>query len=194
MQSLQIRPDGSAPGRADRILAALERWMNMLAGLAILGIMLLSVANILTRKLLNNPVPAFLDIMVLAVPVMAFLGLAHCQREGGHIRMDVLVTHLRGRALWLFEAAATLLTMLIVGVLIYGSWNHAARALRNGDSTPVAYLPTWPIKALVSVCFAVLLLRLVLQFLGFTRALLRNDPPFAHPQAAHGHPSDEDPT
>lgn len=189
MQVSHPTPDSPAPGRADRLLAVIERWMNMLAGLSILGIMLLSVTNILTRKLLNYPVPAFLDIMVLAVPVMAFLGLAHCQREDGHIRMDIVVTHLRGRTLWLAEAVSTLLAIGIVAILIYGSWDHAARALRNGDSTPVAYLPTWPIKALVSVCFGVLLLRLVIQLIGFTGAFLRNE---AHPGAAS--PSDGDPT
>ena len=30
--------------------------------------------------------------------VFAFLGLAYCQREGGHIRMDIVVDASRGRA------------------------------------------------------------------------------------------------
>jgi TRAP-type C4-dicarboxylate transport system permease small subunit len=175
MQPSHVKTDDSALSRVDQALATIERGLNTFAGLSILGIMLLSVANIFARKLLNYPIPAFLDIMVLAVPVMAFLGLPYCQREGGHIRMDILIGHLHGRLRWLVEAMSTLFTLFIIAVLIYGSWSHAERALNNGDSTPVAYLPTWPIKALVSICLAMLLARLIIQFIGFSRAFVRNE-------------------
>ena len=86
-----IREDNSALSRADQLLFKLESAMTLAGGLIILGAMILSVVNILGRKFLNWPVPGYVAIMSQIMPVMAFMGIAYCQRVGAHIRMDILV-------------------------------------------------------------------------------------------------------
>ncbi len=171
MSSRNVGEDGSALSRADRVLFRFEGWLNLAAGLVILAVMLLSVANILGRKLLNWPIPGFIDWMITAVPVMAFLGLAYCQRLGGHIRMDILIGRLRRRPLWIAEFASVLLMIVIATALIYGSWDHAIRALTIGDSTGDIRLPTWPVKIVVPLALGLLVIRLVLQAIAYWRAI-----------------------
>lgn len=169
--SSSVNEDDSAVSRADRGLFRLESAFNLAGGIIILGVMLLSVANILGRKFFNIPVPGFIDWMVQAVPVIAFLGIAYCQRLGTHIRMDLVVSSLRGRAMWLFELLSVIFMAALVMVLIYGSWNHAQRAFNLGDSTIDIDLPTWPVKMLVPLMLVMLLARLILQIWAYGSAL-----------------------
>ncbi len=166
-----VKADDSGLSRADRFLFKIESAMTLLAGLCVLAIMLLAVANILGRKFFNMPVPGFIDWIVQAVPVVAFLGIAYCQRLGSHIRMDIVVRALHGRFLWAFELASIVLMGALTLILTIGSWTHAERALKLGDSTIDINLPTWPVKLLVPIMFTLLLLRLLLQTWGYWRAL-----------------------
>ncbi|MEP1539306.1 MAG: TRAP transporter small permease subunit, partial [Paracoccaceae bacterium] len=50
------------------------------------------------------------------------------QREGGHIRMDILVGALRGRLLWLFELISVLLILVLMVALVWGSWSHSPQS------------------------------------------------------------------
>lgn len=177
MSAHSVREDGSAVSIADRLLFKVETALNLLGGLAILGVMLMSVANILGRKLFDMPVPGYIDWMMQMVPAMAFLGLAYTQRLGGHIRMDILVGRLRGRALWIAEFTGVLLMLLLSLALTYGTWDHAARAINmnaplwSNDSTTDINLPTWPVKAMVSVMLLMFALRCVLQLWAYAIAI-----------------------
>ena len=171
MSASSVREDGSAVSLADRTLHHVETWLNLLGGLAILGVMLMSVANILGRKLFDLPVSGYIDWMSQMVPAMAFLGLAYTQRLGGHIRMDILVGRLKGRALWIAEFTGTLLMLLISAALVYGTWDHAARAIKLGDSTTDIHLPTWPAKALVTAMLILFCVRCLLQLWAYIRAI-----------------------
>jgi len=104
----------------------------------------------------------------------AFLGIAYCQRQGGHIRMDIFVGSLRGRALWFFELVSTFFMLLMTMVLIYGSFLHFDRAWVNGDSSFDIELPTWPAKLVVPIALSILAIRLILQLWGYSRAFISN--------------------
>jgi TRAP-type mannitol/chloroaromatic compound transport system permease small subunit len=181
MSHQTVPADASAVSRADRALFHLERVMALLSGLTILGVMLVSVVNILGRKLFNMPVPGFVDWMEQAVPVIAFLGIAYCQRLGGHIRMDLVVSNLKGRALWLAEVIGVLLILFVTVVLIWGSWLHFERSfdwnspLYSRDSTIDINLPIWPIKLVIPVMLTFLAIRLGLQVWAYVRAFVRAD-------------------
>lgn len=59
--------------------------------------------------------------------------------------------------------------IVIVAILIPYSYNHFFRSWSFGDSTIDIELPTWPAKLLVPVMLGVLLIRLVIQLLGYIR-------------------------
>jgi len=182
MSSGTVREDGSLASRVDRALFYVESKLTLVGGIVILLAMLFSVANILGRKLFNLPIPGYIDWMEQMVPIMAFLGIAYCQRLGGHIRMDFVVTKLKGRWLWLFELISVILMLVITLPLIYGSWEHADRAWSFGDSTVDINLPTWPIKLLVPIMLVFLALRLFLQVWFYARAVASGeDAPVAVP-------------
>ena len=173
-----VLSDGSRLSRVDRALYRIERVMTVLGGLAIFALMLLAVWNVTGRNGFDKPMSGYVDWINQAMPLIAFLGISFCQRDGGHIRMDILVGRLRGRVLWAFEFLSTLCMLVLILLLIWGSWEHFGRSFDfaaprwSRDSSIDIGLPLWPGKLLVPVAFSVLALRLVIQMLGFGRAFL----------------------
>lgn len=176
MTSSPVREDGSALSRADRFVFRIESALNLAAGLIVLALVLLAVTQIIGRKLFNAPVPGFIDWVEQAMAVFAFLGVAYCQRLGGHIRMDLLIGRLSGRPLWLAEMVSVALMLVVITALVWGSWLHFQRAfdwnapLWSRDSTIDIALPIWPGKLLVPIALGLLWLRLVLQFWSYWQA------------------------
>ena len=114
------------------------------------------------------------------MPLIAFMGVSFAQRDGGHIRMDILVGKLKGRALWLAEFATVFFMLLLMILLVWGSWSHFQRSfdfaapLWSRDSSIDIGIPIWPAKLLAPVAFSVLCLRLCLQLWAYGRAIAGN--------------------
>ncbi len=182
MSSSSVLADDSSLSRADRTFLKLEAAMNLIAGVVIFALVLLAVYNVVGRKMFNAPVPGYVDWTEQFMATFAFLGLAYCQREGGHIRMDILVGQFRGRMLWAAEWLSCVFMLLLTTALIYGTWFHFERSfdwnapLWSTDSSIDIALPLWPAKLIVPVSLAVLWVRLALQIWGYGRAFRRNDP------------------
>jgi TRAP-type C4-dicarboxylate transport system permease small subunit len=170
-----IDAGGKRLALVDRWLSPVEDAMNYTAGLAILALMFMGVAQIVLRKIFNAPLLGYIDLVELSMATFAFLGAAYCQRLGDHIRMEILLTYLKGRALWVAELVSTLLALGVVGILVWYGWDHFLRAYELGDTTIDAQYPVWPSKLLVPIAFAVWFLRLLVQLFGFLRLSVHPD-------------------
>ncbi|MFS8180239.1 TRAP transporter small permease subunit [Pseudovibrio denitrificans] len=158
--------------RFNGALGKIENLFNLIAATSILILMLLAVVQVVGRNLFNQPVPGFIDITEQAMAVFAFMGIAYCQRVGGHIRMELVIGVFKGRAQWIAEFLGVFAILLVISVLIYGSYLHFDRAWTFGDSTMDISIPTWPSKLAVPVALSLLWLRLVLQLFGYCRLLI----------------------
>ncbi|ATX77685.1 MULTISPECIES: TRAP transporter small permease [Reinekea] len=172
MSSSIIREDSTRLSKFDQQLFKLESWFSLIGGITISMLVALAIANSLGRWLFNLPVTGYIDWVEQFMAVFAFIGIAYCQRLGGHIRMDILLSLMKGRALWVAEWASTLFMLLITAVLVYGSYFHFYRAFTNGDSSMDIGIPIWPAKLLVPVALSFLMLRLLLQLWAYSRAIL----------------------
>lgn len=186
--SATVLTDGSLLSRMDQGLMRLERFMALLAGLAVFGLMVLAVVSVSGRNGFNQPLPGYVDWITQLMPLIAFMGISYVQRDGGHIRMDILVARLSGRPLWLFELITTGLILILMLLLVWGSWAHFDRSfdmskpMWSRDSTIDIGLPIWPAKLLAPVAFAVLCLRCTIQVIGYGRAIISGtDSPVAVP-------------
>ena len=183
-----VLEDASVLSKLDRGLRPIERVFALVSGLAVFSLMFLAAYSVSGRKFFNAPLAGYVDYIEAAMPLIAFMGVSYVQREGGHIRMDILVGALRGRLLWLFELISVVLILVLMVALVWGSWSHfdrsfdLTRPLWSRDSSIDIGLPIWPSKLLVPVAFALLCLRLCLQVWGYGRAFILNlDRPVAVP-------------
>lgn len=189
------RPAAGAPllARADWRFAKLENGLNLIAAAAIFGVMAFGVAQIASRSVsswLHALVPAmpqvaihgYIDYIEFIAVLYAVLGIAYCQRLGGHIRMEIVVANFRGRALWVMEALAVLVAAAVTVLLIIGTWDNFLNAWTKGDSSMDIKLQLWPSKLVVPLMLGVLLARLLLQLWAYLRLVADPSlPPIAVP-------------
>jgi C4-dicarboxylate transporter DctQ subunit len=178
------------PGAGAPLLAHLDWWwarvelgLNWIVGLAILGLMFVGVAQISGRAVrdlgeaidpsldIGFSVHGYIDWIETFAVLYAILAVSWCQRAGSHIRMEVVLSLLRGRALWIAEAVAVALGLIIVVMLIDATWFDFLRAWSKGDSTMDIRLPRWPAKLMVPIALSTLAVRLALQLAGYTRMI-----------------------
>lgn len=172
-----VLTDDSRLSQIDQKLYRLETVLALISGLAVFSLMILAVVSVSGRNFANQPLPGYVDWIEQAMPLIAFMGIAYAQRDGGHIRMDMLVGALKGRTLYLVEFFTTFVVLCLMLLLLWGSWSHFGRSfdfnapLWSRDSSMDISLPLWPAKLLAPVAFAVLCLRLVLQLWAYGRAI-----------------------
>lgn len=171
-----VLEDDSLLSRLDRALRPIEQAMAFVSGLGAFMLMVLAVVSVTGRKFFASPLPGYVDWIEFAMPFIAIFGVSYVQRNGGHIRMDIVVGALKGRVLWAAEFITTLLVFLLIVALIWGSWAHFDRSFDftapnwSRDSSIDIGLPAWPSKLVVPTAFAILALRSLLQLWGYARA------------------------
>lgn len=179
--SVLLLSDNSTLSKTDRLLEKLESILALVSGLAIFALMLLAVISVGGRNFFSQPLAGYVDWIEQAMPLIAFMGIAYVQRNGGHIRMDMIVGALRGRTLYMVEWITTFAILCLMLLLVWGTWAHFQRSfdfsmpMWSRDSSMDIALPIWPAKLLAPVAFSVLCLRLVLQLWAYARAFIRND-------------------
>jgi TRAP-type C4-dicarboxylate transport system permease small subunit len=172
----------SALSVADRWLSRVEDVLDLVAAFFIVFLMMFAVTQVISRKLFNYPLWGYVDIVEIIMVAFAFLGIAYCQRLGGHIRMELIVRRLHGRSLWIFEIVGILVALAIISVLLWYGFTHFLRAFQLGDSTIDREIILWPAKLVIPIAFSVLTVRLLIQLLAYTRlALHPNAEPVAVP-------------
>ena len=175
--SSSVLTDNSLLSRLDQRLFKLEGLLALIGGLAVFSLMLMAVASVGGRNFLGRPLPGYVDWIEQAMPLIAFVGIAYTQRLGGHIRMDILIGKLKGRPLWIAEFTSTLVMLLLMILLTWGSWAHFERSfdftapMWSRDSSMDIGIPLWPAKLLAPIAFFVICIRLSLQLWGYSRAI-----------------------
>jgi TRAP-type C4-dicarboxylate transport system permease small subunit len=147
-----VLADNSVLSKLDRRLYRVESVLALVSGLAVFSLMILAVVSVSGRNFLNSPLSGYVDWIEQAMPLIAFMGVSYTQRDGGHIRMDMLVGKLKGRLLWMAEFTTVFFMFLLMLLLIWGSFAHFQRSFDFGspmwsrDSSMDIALPLWPSK------------------------------------------------
>ena len=176
--SSAVLEDGSLLSRIDKGLLRLETVFALVPGIAVFMLMVLAVWSVGGRKFFGTPLAGYVDWIEFAMPLIAIMGISYTQRNGGHVRMDILIGQLKGRALWAAETFSVMLIFILMLALIWGSWAHFQRSfdfaspMWSRDSSIDIGLPIWPAKLIVPMAFTVLALRLLLQIWGYGRAFV----------------------
>tara|TARA_B100000315_G_scaffold12854_1_gene12110 strand:+ start:52 stop:678 length:627 start_codon:yes stop_codon:yes gene_type:complete len=165
----QASPDRVWIDLPSRLYAHVENLLNAVSALSITVLMLFAVVQVVGRKIFNAPIFGYIDWVEQIMVLFAFIGVAYCQREGGHVRMELIISSFRRRLLWLVEVVGMVIGLFIIGILIFTSFDHFLRAYEIGDSTINADLPVWPAKLVIPIAFVSLWLRLLLHLFGYFR-------------------------
>ncbi|PTW99385.1 TRAP transporter small permease [Pararhodobacter aggregans] len=156
-----------------KILGFIERSFGLMAGLVIMGLMVVVCAEVVGRSAFNHPIRGSIDIVSQMMAIAAAGGIPYTQSKFGNVRMTILTGRLENRPRWLAEVLTYAVAAWAVWVLMQGSTGFLERAWRSGADTAEIHIPTWIGISFVTVSLSLLLARLVLQLIESLRLLAR---------------------
>lgn len=149
---------------ANRCLINTEKGLIYGASVIALGMMILTVIEITSRKLIGYSMEGVFEGVELMVVSVVYLGLAHAQYMGKHVRVEILITRLPFRARRAFDVFTMLLALIFFGlaILLTGKQTWNSWLIRESTMLPAA-LPIWLARGLVTIGISFLWIRILIQ-------------------------------
>jgi TRAP-type C4-dicarboxylate transport system permease small subunit len=156
------------------------RWIDRVCGIVAEGIvfflMLLVTAEIIARHVLGSPIPGQVETATLSLVLILYLGLAYTQLERGHIRVELLVSRVKGKKRELLEALVLFLSLIVSALMLWGTAGEARISVLGREFVSgVISFPVWPGRCAVTFGFALLSFTLVIQICNHVMAALGVD-------------------
>ena len=136
--------------RFTRFIEKLSYGTGYAAGLVLLAIIVLTMAEVVSRYVLRNPLILSDELGGYAMVAVSFLGLAYCAQEKGHIRITFIVERLSPRTTGYIRIASLILGLAFISVAVWVSWQYLADSFaRNMRSNSMLMTPLkWPQMAM----------------------------------------------
>lgn len=153
------------------MIGRVARSASTLAGFAVLAIVALITYDVAMRFFFEQPqlfvdeVASFLEVLVM------FGGLAYTFRTGGHVRVDLVTTHLPGRMRAWLRAVALVLGLVFLAIVMWTTAQSALTAYRYGRVSAVMLYPLWAPMLLIPLGLALLAVVMLVALAGQLRAL-----------------------
>jgi TRAP-type C4-dicarboxylate transport system permease small subunit len=148
------------------------RWIDRVCGIVAEGIvfflMLLVTAEIIARHVLGSPIPGQVETATLSLVLILYLGLAYTQLERGHIRVELLVSRVKGKKRELLEAFVLFLSLIVSALMLWGTAGQARISVLGREF--VTSFPVWPGRCAITFGFALLSFTLVIQICNHVMA------------------------
>ena len=158
----------------EKALALLERALTVVAVTCLFAIMLLVVADVFMRYVVNRPFSFTYDLIgVYLLAAVFFLSLSDTLRENAHVSVDILVHHFSPAGRRLSEIMTSVVGLFVFVLMCQVGFQRALEAYQQNDVLAGAIpWPTWISAALVPLGCGVLAVRLALQLVGNVVSLL----------------------
>jgi TRAP-type C4-dicarboxylate transport system permease small subunit len=149
---------------ARTVIARLAGALGALAGLGVLLIMVLTVADVGRRALTDQSIAGVVEVTPLILLGAVVLGLGQGEVSGTHVRTTLVTDRLPPRVAAAVRIAGYAVCVALIAWIVWLSAGRAIDAYEMHDTTAgFASIPTWHARALVPVGFALFGLALLVR-------------------------------
>lgn len=150
--------------KAERTLDYSAEFMGWLAWILILYCMILGVIDVFLRYVLNEPSLWIGTTIQAAMVLMACTAGVYAFKHNAFVKLDLLYANMSRRKKAVCDIVTSIYTFLFLGVLIWKGIGAFQLSLMLNQATPTAVpIPIYPIKALIPVSGAFVLLLVIRQ-------------------------------
>ncbi|MET9783266.1 TRAP transporter small permease subunit [Nocardiopsis alba] len=137
-----------------RSVGAVATVLNLGAGLLLLALMFLTVADVVGRSAFGRSVLGTVDISTLLLVTIAFLGLASAEIDGKHVSVTLVEERFGPRTRRILSGARVVLLAILGALIVWGMGEVLLSAYERGETTnDILRLATWPAKLVLFLSF-----------------------------------------
>jgi TRAP-type mannitol/chloroaromatic compound transport system permease small subunit len=159
--------------RIERFAAALGSWihpvariMDRISWLVLFAMMILTVADVLMRKLFDNSILGTVEVTELMMVIIVFFALANTEIADGHIKVDLVVGRLGKKAQARFDVLTQFICFVLFCFFTVSAVVYAFSMKDSGEVTQDLWIPIYPFVYFMALGCAMLCLVLFLKFLA----------------------------
>ena len=134
-----------------KILRFVSKLLNIIAGIAVTVMMLLTVADVLLRAG-GHPIIGTYEIVALLLALVIGFGIPQVSLDRGHVYMDFLLEKLSKRGKKVMNTITRLFCIILFLPLGYNLFNVGARFHASGEVSATIKIPFYPVAYGVAVC------------------------------------------
>lgn len=158
------------------LLDRITRLSWLFTGALIVLMAFVTVYGVVMRYIFKNPDPYAYEISYICMLACVVFSIAHTQRLGRHLRIDILDRYLseavRGIIL---NIVGPIVGLIFCIPLVWKTWEQAWFALQSGQTTGTTGIPTFPMMVAIPVGVGLLCLVLIAQILRYLASLRTKD-------------------
>ena len=141
--------------RAERWLARLTGLLALVGGLAIFGLVGVTIVGVFSRYVLNDPIFGIDDLSQVGLSLVVAGSIAYGGRAGAHVHVDVL--HMIGgrRVTRYTDVLARAIGVFVVGLTAYALIRQGMCGTRCGHFTANLAIPHLPFYMVLAVSMAI---------------------------------------
>lgn len=151
--------------RVETYVVFFTRILFWIAGVGLVGMTALVVADVIGIKVFSKPVPGGIEfVSFLAVVAIAFaVPFTHVMK--GHVAVDFIVEAFPRRVKLMVECLTALLSLVLFAVLMVYTFRYAGLLRTSGEVSMTQKIPFYPFVYGMAVCFVAMFLIMLLQFI-----------------------------
>ncbi len=134
-----------------KILQLISKILNIIAGIAVTFMMLLTVADVLLRAG-GHPIIGTYEIVALSLALVIGFGIPQVSLDRGHVYMDFFLDKLSKRSRKVMNTITRLFCIIFFLPLGYNLFNVGARFHTSGEVSATIKIPFYPVAYGVGVC------------------------------------------
>lgn len=139
----------------------IARWLNWLAALAIVVVMVIVCINVFAREIFGSPLKGTVDIVSLLGVLVIGGAISYTQVLKGHIRITLLIDKFPKKVRSILTCLVDLTGIILFSILSWQTILFALGTHENGELSEVLKIPITPFAFIVSAGFISLTLVLL---------------------------------
>jgi len=158
---------------AETIINQISRVVGAIAVVFLVAMMLLTVADVFLRYVFSAPIKGSLELTEFCMVVAGFLGLAWCAVKRGHVKVDLIVSHLPPRAQGITDTITMLLAMTVVPLMAWRAFAQARYILVENFVSPSLNIPEFPFYLVVGIGYVLIFFVIITVLVEFILKALK---------------------
>ena len=150
-------------GKLEKFANSCSSWLNWVAGIALVGMLALIVADIIGAKLFKWPIPGGIEMVGFLVVVVITFAISQTQILHGHIEVEFLVSRLPETAQRAISGIVYSLGMVLFALLAWQSYGFGHILQMSGEVSMTQGIPFYPFVYSMAFCCIVVFLVLLMQ-------------------------------
>ena len=146
------------------IMSRLAGALSAIGAVAILIILVVTVADVVMNKIFNSPFPGATEIITSMMPISVFGFLLSTQIKERHITIDAVTVRLTAKWQAFVKSIGLGIGVYLFGLLTYLNIPMAIHSFKIGDHTGgMVAVPLYPAKIIIPVATGLVAIQLLIE-------------------------------